>query len=117
MRTRNLTNAPPPSNRESGQAMVEFALILFPLLLHRRGNHPVRHRAELLARHAAHREPGRALGGRELHAVCDDATVVQPVQPEPQPTLAQQALIATGCKKSVCVAISFPSGAHSRVIQ
>ena len=52
-------------DRESGQAMVEFALILFPLLIVVGGDHPVRDRAELLARHAAHREPGCALGGRQ----------------------------------------------------
>ena len=33
MRTRDLTNSPCRHTRESGQAMVEFALILFPLLL------------------------------------------------------------------------------------
>ena len=55
-------------DRESGQAMVEFALILFPLLLLGRRHHPVRHRSQLLARHAAPRQPGRALGGRELVA-------------------------------------------------
>ena len=34
-----------------------------PAAASRRRDHPVRHRAQLLARHAAHREPGRALGG------------------------------------------------------
>ena len=48
-------------DRESGQAMVEFALILFPLLM-LVVDHPIRHRAELLARHEPHRKPGRALG-------------------------------------------------------
>ncbi len=33
MRTRDLTNSPCRHTRESGQAMVEFALVLFPLLL------------------------------------------------------------------------------------
>ena len=33
MRTNDLTNSPCRHTRESGQAMVEFALILFPLLL------------------------------------------------------------------------------------
>ena len=50
---------------ESGQAMVEFALILFPLLILVGRDHPVRHRAQLLARHEPRREPGRALGGRQ----------------------------------------------------
>ena len=33
MRTNDLTNSPCRHTRESGQATVEFALILFPLLL------------------------------------------------------------------------------------
>ena len=33
MRTNDLTNSPCRHTRESGQAMVEFALVLFPLLL------------------------------------------------------------------------------------
>ena len=33
MRTRDLTDSPCRHTRESGQAMVEFALVLFPLLL------------------------------------------------------------------------------------
>ncbi len=37
----------------------------FPPAHPRRGDHPVRHRPELLARHEPHREPGCALGGSE----------------------------------------------------
>ena len=59
------TRARRRQDRESGQAMVEFALILFPLLILVGGDHPVRDRAELLARHEPHREPGRALGRRQ----------------------------------------------------
>ena len=43
--------------------MVEFALILFPLLLLVAGIIQFGIGAQLLARHAAHRQPGRALGG------------------------------------------------------
>ena len=50
---------------ESGQAMVEFALILFPLLIIVAGIIQFGIGAQLLARHAAHCQPGRALGGCE----------------------------------------------------
>ena len=66
VKTHDLIGARRRQDRESGQAMVEFALILLPAASARRRDHPVRHRAQLLARHAADREPGCALGGRRL---------------------------------------------------
>ena len=50
--------------------MVEFGLILIPVADPRRRDHPVRHRAQLLARHEPSVESGRTLGGRRRYPGC-----------------------------------------------
>ena len=85
MRTRTPNGVRCGHARESGQAMVEFALILFPAPAPRRGDHPVRHRTQLLARHAAHRKPGCALGGCQQLALGLSARLADVPEPEHAP--------------------------------
>ena len=74
VRRRDTICGAPSPDRESGQATVEFALILLPAADRRRGDHLLRHRPQLLARHEPRRQPGRALRDREQLARSVPAT-------------------------------------------
>ena len=93
---------------ESGQAIVEFAFVLFPLLT--LVAVVLRHRPQLLARHEPDREPGCSLGGRQrlaarvpapghhLHANCrpPPATGVTRTRVKLQDTLKCMAMAEKG---------------------
>ena len=109
MRTRDLTNSPCRRSRESGQAMVEFALILFPLLLIVAGiiQFGIALNYWLDMQRIANQ------GARWAAVNCTRSATTppsyNPCNPNLQTTLRQQAL-TNGLQQSVCVAISFPSG-------
>ena len=109
MRARDLTDVHTNRDRESGQAMVEFALILFPLLLIVAGiiQFGIALNYWLDMQRIANQ------GARWAAVNCTRSATTppsyNPCSPNLQTTLRQQAL-ANGLKQSVCVAISFPSG-------
>ena len=66
----------------------------------RRGDHPVRHRAELLARHAAHRKPGRALGGRQQLAARLSPKSASCASPNTLQQTLQRQMLAAGLQNN-----------------
>jgi len=115
MRVEDHRGARLPRGGENGQAMVEFALILFPLLLIVAGiiqfgiglNYwlDMQRIANQGARWAAV-NCARSATAPPTYNPCRDPG------PELQDTLRQQAL-TSGLESSVCVEISFPSGTAS----
>ena len=109
MRARILTKVHANRGRESGQAMVEFALILFPLLLIVAGiiQFGIALNYWLDMQRIANQ------GARWAAVNCTRSATTppsyNPCNPNLQTTLRQQA-VANGLKQSVCVAITFPSG-------
>ncbi len=98
--------------------MVEFALILFPLLLLVAGIIQFGIALELLARHAAHREPGRAPGARwaavnNWPPDCPRGSASCPTPNTLQESLKRQALSA-GLKAGVTVQLCYPAGTKDR---
>ena len=109
MRTRDLITLRYCQARESGQAMVEFALILFPLLLLVAGiiQFGIALNYWLDMQRIANQ------GARWAAVNCTRSATTppsyNPCSPNLQTTLKQQAL-SNGLRGNVCVAISFPSG-------
>jgi hypothetical protein len=113
VRTRDLITRRYCQARESGQAMVEFALILFPLLLLVAGiiQFGIALNYWLDMQRIANQ------GARWAAVNCTRSATTppsyNPCSPNLQTTLRDQALSA-GLKSSVCVAISFPSGSAQK---
>jgi Flp pilus assembly protein TadG len=109
VRTRDLITLRYCQARESGQAMVEFALILFPLLLLVAGiiQFGIALNYWLDMQRIANQ------GARWAAVNCTRSATTppsyNPCSPNLQTTLKQQAL-SNGLRGNVCVAISFPSG-------
>jgi hypothetical protein len=111
VRVRHLIETRINRGRESGQAMVEFALVLFPLLLLVAGiiQFGIALNYWLDMQRIANQ------GARWAAVNCTRSATTppsyNPCSPDLQTTLRQQAL-AEGLEKSVCVAITFPSGSQ-----
>jgi hypothetical protein len=108
VRRRDLFTSRNPRDRESGQAMVEFALVLFPLLLVVVGiiQFGIGLNYWLDMQRIANQ------GARWAAVNCGQSsstpTSFNPCSPSLQQTLEDQAL-TQGLKNSVCVEISYPS--------
>ena len=109
MRTHDLPTNRRRDERESGQAMVEFALVLFPLLLCVAGiiQFGIALNYWLDMQRIANE------GARWAAVNCTRSATTPPSYNPCNPTLEahlRDQALTSGLKSSVCVAISFPSG-------